>query len=63
MGIGLKKQGYDVTIVTNRAGREIKEWNILLSQIIFDMARQPYESIKPYLRERQSAKEQKCAEL
>ncbi len=40
LGIGLKKQGYDVTIVTNRTGREIKEGNILSSQIIFDMARQ-----------------------
>jgi hypothetical protein len=40
LGIGLKKQGYAVTIVTNRTGKEIKDGNILSSQIIFDMARQ-----------------------
>lgn len=40
LGIGLKKQGYKVTIVTNKTGEEIKGGNILSSQIIFDTARQ-----------------------
>lgn len=40
LGIGLIKQAYDVTIVTNRTGEEIKAGNILSSQIVFDMARQ-----------------------
>ncbi len=40
LGIGLKKQGYEVTIVTNKTAKEIKNGNILSSQIIFDMARQ-----------------------
>jgi len=40
LGISLKKQGYDVTIVTNRTGDEIKTGNILSSQIVFDTARQ-----------------------
>lgn len=38
MGIGLKKKGYDVTIVTNRTGDEIFNGGILSSQAMFGAA-------------------------
>ncbi|WP_339863683.1 styrene monooxygenase/indole monooxygenase family protein [Paremcibacter congregatus] len=38
MGIGLKKQGYDVTIITNRTGDEVYNGGILSSQAMFNAA-------------------------
>lgn len=36
LGIALKKKGYDVTIVTNRTGEEVKNGRILSSQAMFN---------------------------
>lgn len=36
MGIGLKKQGYDVTIITNKTGEEVYNGSILSSQAMFN---------------------------
>ncbi|MBL4801122.1 MAG: hypothetical protein JKY45_04455 [Emcibacter sp.] len=38
MGIGLKKKGYDVTIITNRTGSEIYNGGVLSSQAMFNAA-------------------------
>jgi len=38
MGIGLRKKGYDVTIITNRTGDEIYNGGILSSQAMFGAA-------------------------
>ncbi|MFC7047550.1 styrene monooxygenase/indole monooxygenase family protein [Emcibacter nanhaiensis] len=38
LGIGLKKKGYDVTIVTNRTGDEVRKGKVLSSQAMFNMS-------------------------
>lgn len=38
LGIGLLQQGYQVTLVTNRTGQEIRQGRIMSSQCMFDAA-------------------------
>lgn len=38
LGIGLQKKGYDVTIVTNKTGEEVRSGTILSSQAMFNEA-------------------------
>ena len=40
LGIGLLKNGYDVTLVTDRSRQEVESGRILSSQCMFDMALQ-----------------------
>jgi hypothetical protein len=40
LGIGLLRQGYDVTVVTNRSRQEIAKGRVLSSQCMFDLALQ-----------------------
>ena len=40
LGIGLLRQGYDVTLVTNRSRQEVEKGRVLSSQCMFDMALQ-----------------------
>jgi len=40
LGIGLQRQGFDVSVVTNRSRQEIEKGRVLSSQCMFDMALQ-----------------------
>lgn len=40
LGVGLLRQGYDVTVVTNRSRQEIEKGRVLSSQCMFDLALQ-----------------------
>jgi hypothetical protein len=46
LGIGLLKNGYDVTVVTDRSRQEVETGRILSSQCMFDMALQHERDLK-----------------